>query len=254
MQTNLLGTGPRRVVVLHDWLCDTSTWAPARPYLDTETFTWAFADLRGYGAGRDGGPATFTVEEAAGDVLAAADRLGWGRFSIVGHSMSTIVALHVAQTSAARVERVVLTTPPPPKGFGYDAATHARLQEVARGDDAQRARALAFMLGDRLGPEWLRFKLARWRETSDPDAVAAYVALFGVTGLPDTTTPVACPVLAIAGEQDAPPMRSRAVLAALTPLCPSLTVAPLADVGHYPMQEAPPLFAALVQRFLRAQA
>jgi pimeloyl-ACP methyl ester carboxylesterase len=133
--------------------------------LDTETFTWAFADLRGYGAARDGGPATFTVEEAAGDVLAAADRLGWGRFSVVGHSMSTIVALHLAQTSAARVERVVLTTPPPPKGFGYDAATHARLQEVARGDDTQRARALAFMLGDRLGPEWLRFKLARWRES-----------------------------------------------------------------------------------------
>jgi pimeloyl-ACP methyl ester carboxylesterase len=86
---------------------------------------------------------------------------------------------------------------------------------------------------------------------SDPDAVAAHVALFGVTGLPDTTTPVACPVLAIAGEQDAPPMRSGAVLEALTPLCPSLTVAPLGDVGHYPMQEAPPLFAALVQRFLR---
>ncbi len=97
--------------------------------------------------------------------------------------MSTIVALHLAQTSAARVERVVLTTPPPPKGFGYDAATHARLQEVARGDDTQRARALAFMLGDRLGPEWLRFKLARWRETSDPDAVAADVTLAAADGL-----------------------------------------------------------------------
>jgi hypothetical protein len=44
-----LGTGPRRVIVLNDWLCDTSTWDRARAYLDGSEFTWAFADLRGYG-------------------------------------------------------------------------------------------------------------------------------------------------------------------------------------------------------------
>lgn len=245
-----IGTGERRVLVLNDWLCDTSTWEPTLPYLDREAFTWAFADLRGYGRSR-GQRGEHTVEEAAADAIACADRLGWGRFTIVGHSMSTIVALHVAQGITERASAVVLVTPPPPSGFGYDEGTHAALREVALGDDARRTRALDRMLGERLGAAWMRFKLARWRATSDPDAVAAYLAMFGVRGLPDRTTPIASPVLAITGEHDAPPMRREAVEKALAPLCPKLTIASIGDAGHYPMQETPPLFAATIERFLR---
>ncbi len=46
---DVVGDGPRRVIVLNDRLCDTSTWGGARAYLDLERFTWAFTDLRGYG-------------------------------------------------------------------------------------------------------------------------------------------------------------------------------------------------------------
>jgi pimeloyl-ACP methyl ester carboxylesterase len=154
--TNIIGAGPRGVLVLNDWLCDTSTWDPSRPYLDTEALTWVFADLRGYGRSR-GQTGAFTVQEAARDVLDVADGLGWSRFAVVGHSMSTIVALHLGQIAATRIGRVVLTTPPPPSGFGYDEATHAALREVALGEDGRRARALGVMLGERLGAEWLRW-------------------------------------------------------------------------------------------------
>ena len=33
------GSGPRRVMVLNDWMCDTSTWDGARAYLDGERFS-----------------------------------------------------------------------------------------------------------------------------------------------------------------------------------------------------------------------
>jgi hypothetical protein len=45
-------------------------------------------------------------------------------------------------------------------------------------------------------------------------------------------------------------MRGEAVQRNLGPLCADLTVTPLADSGHYPMQEMPPLTVALVERFL----
>jgi len=70
------GHGARRAIVLNDWLCDTSTWEPARPYLDPSAITWAFADLRGYGRSR-GQTGAHTLHEAADDVLALADALGW---------------------------------------------------------------------------------------------------------------------------------------------------------------------------------
>ena len=81
-------------------------------------------------------------------------------------------------------------------------------------------------------------------------AAAGYVAMFARDGLPAKALRITVPVLAITGEQDAPPMRSEAVTRTLGPLCDQLVVTPLADSGHYPMQEMPPLTVALVERFL----
>jgi pimeloyl-ACP methyl ester carboxylesterase len=92
----LVGSGSCRLIVLNDWFCDTSTWQDARAYLDQTRFSWAFADMRGYGRSR-GQSDNFSVVEAASDVLSLADTLGWTHFSIVGHSMSTYVALHLGQ-------------------------------------------------------------------------------------------------------------------------------------------------------------
>jgi pimeloyl-ACP methyl ester carboxylesterase len=245
----LLGTGPVRVVILNDWMCDTSTWDGARPYLDGARFTFALADLRGYGLSR-GREGAFTVEECAADVLALAGGLGWSRFAVVGHSMSTLVALHLAQHHVDRVERVVVLTPPPPTGFGADEAMLALSRALALADDATRTALLAQRFGARLSPGWTTFKVAGWRAGADPSAAAAYVAMFARDGLPDPTTRITVPVLAITGEQDAPSMRSEAVKRALEPLCDRLVVTPLADSGHYPMQEMPPLTVALVERFL----
>ncbi len=245
----LVGSGKVCVIVLNDWMGDTSTWDGARPYLDLETFTWAFADLRGYGRSREQ-PGRFDLQEAAGDVLALADGLGWERFSLVGHSMSTLVALHLSQHHPARITRTVLVTPPPPTGFGADDATLESLRAVARGDDQLRLRALQASQGNRLSAGWLKDKLSRWRASASPDAVAAYAEMFARRGLSDPHSTVEVPVMAVTGEQDAEPMRSAAVQQLLAPLCARLTVKAIVESGHYPMQETPPLLVALVERFL----
>ena len=46
------GHGPIRVIALHDWFCDRSSWDTVLPYLSTAQFTYVFADLRGYGGSR----------------------------------------------------------------------------------------------------------------------------------------------------------------------------------------------------------
>jgi pimeloyl-ACP methyl ester carboxylesterase len=247
----LIGTGPTRVVIMNDWLCDTSTWDGPRAYLDGERFTYALADLRGYGRSK-GRSGTFTLPEAAADVLGLVAALDWERFAIVGHSMSALVALHLVQQRPERIERAVVLTPPPPKGFGADESALAGSRGLALADEATRGPIFSQLFGTRLSPGWARFKDARWRACADAEAAAAYVTMFARDGLPDAVTPIVVPVLAITGEQDAPSMRRDAVTRALTPLCKQLTVTPLADSGHYPMQEMPPLTVALVERFLGA--
>ena len=246
-----LGTGAERVLVLNDWLCDTSTWDGARSYLDTTRFTFAFVDLRGYGRSRSH-PGEHTAREATSDVLAVADALGWSRFAIVGHSMSTLIAIDLAQHHADRVTRVVLITPPPPHGFGADDAYVAAARGPVLAGDAARTRMLIERFGERLSPGWGRYKAQRWVETADADAAAGYLAMFARDGIPDRTTTIAAPVLAITGEVDAGAMRAETAREKLAPLCPSLTVVELAACGHYPMQEMPPLTVAHLERFLTA--
>jgi pimeloyl-ACP methyl ester carboxylesterase len=78
--------------------------------------------------------------------------------------------------------------------------------------------------------------------------------MFARRGLPDQAARVRCPLLAVTGEQDIEVMRQAAVTKLLAPLCEQLTVTPLAECGHYPMQEAPPLLVAIVERFLAGDA
>jgi pimeloyl-ACP methyl ester carboxylesterase len=148
-----------------------------------------------------------------------------------------------------RIERVAVLNPPPPEGLRYDDATFAALEAVARGDDAKRARALRSILGERLGDGWIRYVLDRWRDGSEVDAVAGYLAMFGRTGLPHAAVPIAAPVLAITGERDSEIMRSESVAKRLEPICKQLFVIALADCGHYPMLEVPPLLATLLERW-----
>jgi len=248
------GSGSQHVIVLNDWLSDTSTWNPARRYLNQDEFSWAFADLRGYGRSR-GQDGRFTALEAAGDVVALADTLGWTRFAIVGHSMSALIALHLAQKHSDRIESAVLVTPSPLRGFGFDDAAMAVLRNAALGDDQARLDVLRQMQGTRLTDRWIRLKLEHWRESSDAMAVAGYLPMWAREGVPDPVAKVASPLLAITGEDDREDMRAGVTGAALGPLAHDLTVVPLVGCGHAPMQEMPPMFATLVERFLsRSQA
>ena len=244
-----VGQGPKAIVVLNDWMSDTSSWDSTKPYLDTAAFTWTFADLRGYGRSRQINGA-FTLEEAAADVIALADSRSLRQFAIVGHSMSTLVALHLAQHAPDRIERAVVLTPPPPMGFGADDATLVALAGLARSGDEVRLNAWRTRYGARLSEGWARFKAERWSATSDPEAVAGYAPMFARHGLPHPEIKIRCPVLAITGEQDIEIMRQASVTKLLAPICDRLTVTPLVDCGHYPMQEAPPLLVALIERFL----
>lgn len=245
----IVGRGPRFVVLLNDWVGDTSSWDPALPLFDGDRFSWAFVDLRGYGRSRDL-PGVYSLAEAADDVLRTADELGWRQFAMVGHSMSALVALHLGQSVSNRIDKIVLIAPPPPSGLRADEAVLERLRAVALGDCGQRLEALGSIVGNRLSDRWRIFKARQWQDAADPIAVAGYVPMFARDGLADQHQPVSVPVLALTGEQDSRIMRSSGVRRSLASLCPRLTVRRIACSGHYPMQEAPPLTYTVIERFL----
>lgn len=95
------GSGRECVLVLHDWNGDHTTYDPMLPYLDGFTFTYIFADLRGYGKSRYIA-GEYTVAEISKDCLGLADALGWGRFHVIGHSMTGMATQRIAADAPAR--------------------------------------------------------------------------------------------------------------------------------------------------------
>jgi len=62
------GSGPEKVIVLHSWMGDAKSFDAMKSYLDTDAFTYAFADLRGYGRSREI-PGKYTVDEVGADTI-----------------------------------------------------------------------------------------------------------------------------------------------------------------------------------------
>jgi 3-oxoadipate enol-lactonase len=243
------GNGPVPVLVLHDWFCDHTSWDAALPYLTPDRFTYVFADLRGYGASR-GIEGSYTLEEAAGDVAALADALGWPRFSLIGHSMSGLIVQRVAQSIPDRIARVVAVTPVAPSGMGLDETAVNFFRSIAMADDDGRLSMVIPLWGARLSETWIRYKLRRWRETAAPAAAAKYVELWGCASISQGARAIETPMLIVGAAQDAPPFQAGALEISMLSYYPNARVVSLGESGHYPMQEQPPMLATVMERFL----
>ena len=119
LMTITVGTGPSKILALHGWFGSGKDWGGLPDLIDGAHFTYAFPDYRGYGTRRDE-PGEYTIAEAAADMLAVADTLGWDRFSLLGHSMGGIVAQQILANAPARVECLAGISPVPATGVPFD--------------------------------------------------------------------------------------------------------------------------------------
>lgn len=104
------GAGPA-VLLLHGFPETHVMWREVAPAL-VEDFAVVCADLRGYGA--SGTPpstanhAPYAKGAMAGDMVVVMERLGFERFSAVGHDRGGRVAYRLALDHADRVERLAV--------------------------------------------------------------------------------------------------------------------------------------------------
>ncbi len=240
-----IGHGDHFVLVLHEWLGDHANWDALWPLVDHRRMSWICADLRGYGwsrtlAGR------YDADEAAADLLALMDTLGIGRFDVVGHSMSTLVAQRLAALAPRRVRRLALVSPVPPGGLHPDAATLATMRALINDDDALRT-AIAARTGNRRDAQWIDRKLAIARGAGVAEAMTGYLHMFTGAGLATVRNDV--PVLAVVGRHDLPFYREDAVRSEYAPLYEDFSLAISEESGHYAMLEDPAFLVVALETF-----
>lgn len=243
------GRGAAPVMVLHDWNGDHTTWDPILPHLDGETFTWAFVDLRGYGLSR-AVAGLHTVEEITRDCLRVADRLGWRRFQIVGHSMTGVAVERLCVDAPERLSGAVVVCAVSAAGTRFDAATKAFFRRTIDDDEAFR-RLIRFVSGG-LGEGWVEDALRRNRARVDPACRGDYLEMFAGADFAADVAGCAVPLLAVVGDRD-PGLDRAAMERTFLALHATAEVVELPACGHYPMQECPPRFVTVIEAFLRRQ-
>ena len=145
-----VGNGPV-MVLLHGLGGSSADWESQLPEFSRDHRVIA-PDLRGYGDSERRGP--YTVTRFAADVFALLDELQIGSFILVGHSMGGAVAMQMALTQPARIDKLVLANTLPnfrPADLAQRLMLWSRLLLMAVFGPAHLSRRIAALLYP--GPE-----------------------------------------------------------------------------------------------------
>ncbi|MFD0027142.1 alpha/beta fold hydrolase [Streptomyces sp. NPDC127172] len=245
----LHGTGPHKVVAVHGWFADRGAYAPLLADLDRSAFQYAFVDLRGYGEARDAGGA-YTTAEAAADVIALADRLGWERFSVIGHSMGGSVAQRILAAAPHRLRRLVGVSPVPACGLPLPPEQWDLFSGASHTPENRRA-ILDITTGGARPAAWLDRMVERSLEVSDAKAFRAWLDSWAGEDFHTRVEGTTVPALAVTGALD-PALSADLMRATWMSWYARAELTELPACGHYAMDETPLALIRAVEDFLRA--
>ncbi|WKX70116.1 alpha/beta fold hydrolase [Streptomyces sp. XD-27] len=243
----LVGNGPHRVIAVHGWLSDRAAYAAVLPHIDRRAFTYALPDLRGYGEARDI-PGDYTTAEAAGDLLALADHLGWDRFSLVGHSMGGAVAQRVVAAAPQRVRRMVGLAPVPASGVPLHGAQWELFAGAAEQPENRR-QIIDFTTGSRHPDAWLDLMVRHSREHSDVKAFRAWLDSWALEDFHEEIEGATVPVRVVVGAHD-PALTAEVMRQTWLRWYVRAELVELPCAGHYPADETPLELVRAVEDFL----
>lgn len=243
-----LGNGEHKVLVLHGWFGDETSFAPLQEALSLDEFTYVFMAYRGYGLSKQQ-RGDYTMPEIAADALALADELEWESFSLIGHSMGGMAAQRVLADAPRRVRKLVAITPVPASGVPFDPDSWKLFEGAARSLDNRRA-IIDFSTGGRLSKSWID-RIARYSaETSTVEAFAAYLQSWARTDFSAAIKGNPVPVKVIVGAHDLA-LTADVMRATYLAWYPNAELEIMANAGHYPMNETPVALATSIEAFLR---
>ncbi|WP_448659859.1 alpha/beta fold hydrolase [Sphingomonas sp. CJ99] len=254
------------MILLHGFPESHRTWRHQMGEFASDHFVVA-PDQRGYArSDKPANVADYAPEHPVADLIALADHLGIGRFTLVGHDWGGAIAFLAALRHPDRIERLIVINAPHPLIFQRtlfdDPAQRAASQYMTAFRDPGIESHLAGMgLSAFFDTSFARHadpallagqKAAYLDEWSQPGAITAMLnwyraSTIQVPGMDETParpawlegpfTPVAMPTLVIWGMQD--PALLPCQLDGLDALVPDLTIARIEQAGHFVPWEAP---------------
>lgn len=242
------GNGPHKVIALHGWFGDHTTYSPMRHALSADEFTYVFPAYRGYGLSRHM-TGSYTNKEIAADVIALADELDWDTFSLIGHSMGGKAIQRVLVDAEKRVRKLVAVTAVPAAAMPFDDATWGLFDGAARNLD-NRKTIINFSTGNRLSAAWVAHMANYSAQTATVEAFSGYLRAWAKEDFVGEVQGKKVPLRAIIGENDMS-LTEEVMKGTFLAWFPNSELEIMANAGHYPMDETPVALATSIEAFLR---
>ncbi|AZL15446.1 alpha/beta fold hydrolase [Rickettsiales endosymbiont of Stachyamoeba lipophora] len=244
------GTGEHKVIILHDWFSDVSSYSALIPYLDQQHFTFIFADLRGYGKSKHF-KGEYSVLETVSDILTLADELGFNLFSIIGHSMSGMTVQYLLAHFPHRIAKAIAIAPVPACGSPADKDTFDFMKEAADNDLNKAAQAANMMSGNRHSNIFIKYKAQQWHKAATTEARLGYLKMFTQTDFTESVQGCNKPLLVITGEYDIEAYNEQGMKNTIKKWFENAELKIAKNSAHYPMQEVPVWLATEIDNFLK---
>ena len=243
----VFGKGPEKVIVLHGWLADYSVFEPMFPALDTEKFSYAFIDYRGYGLSKGIG-GEHTIKEIGKDALDLADHLGWKRFHLIGHSMGGKAIQWMMAKDTGRVKSGIAVTPAPACEIPLEKEVFAIFEGAA---DIPKNRGMIIMqsTGNRHSEAWERSMIEKSLSTTTRGAFAKYFMAWCKADLSTEVKGCKTPLKVLVGEHD-PHLTAEFMQQTIMQWFTNAELEVLRNSGHYPMLEIPINLATICETFM----
>jgi non-heme chloroperoxidase len=235
------------VILLHGYSDSWVSYTRVLPLIDKKYHVYV-PDLRGHGES-DRPASGYTFSDFAGDIVAFMDAKGIKKATIVGHSMGSFVAQHVATMAPGRVERLVLVGTAPAVSNGE--VSQLQIEVNALTDPVPLKFVTEFQKGvvtrpvpdefmDHVIQESMKLPARVWR-----DAMAGMLAKNSAVELSN----IKAPTLIIWGDRETV-FPKRADQELLLKRLPNARLKVYEGTGHCPNWEEPARFARDLQEFV----
>ena len=196
-----IGSGKEKVLVMHNWMGDSTSYDSMLPYLNTDEYTYVFVDLRGYGRSKEM-QGTYSVEEASSDAIKLIESLGWDEFHLIGHSMSGMIVQKIAVDNPSRVKSVIAITSVPACGSPGPKEIIDFFAGTALNNDEAAMDFVNTLTGNRYTRTFAKKMITDIRQMSTSQARLGYMNMFFNTDFSESVKGLQTPILVLFGEYD----------------------------------------------------
>lgn len=243
-----IGSGKEKVLVMHNWMGDSTSYDSMLSYLNTDEYTYVFVDLRGYGRSKEM-RGTYSVEETSADAVKLIDSLDWNKFHLIGHSMSGMIVQKIAVDNPSRVKSVVAITPVPACGSPAPKVMMEFLKSAALNNDEAAMQCINTLTSNRYTKTFANNMVIGLRQCSTSEARLGYLNMFSHTDFSESVKGLRTPILVLFGEYDFE--GSEAFMRnTFLKWYPNAQLECCKTSGHYPMIETPVALVAAIENFL----